>query len=219
MYSDRDDLPSTGRVSPFRDLGINACLAAPPSLSQPCHVFHRFLAPKHPPYTLCSLAAIIPGQPVPTASDRNGKDKTLPKTDPRRQAADARNDTASRTRVSVWFKHHCQTVPNCQRATTDQYSRSPLSFGHHRPLPKAVEFSCARPALSAQESGGDDRARTDNLRRAKAALSQVELHPRWTLRPAGWNSVRPHACLAQQLHRSPLCPSGSPRFRQKKWWA
>lgn len=42
-------------VAGFRNLRINACLPATRSLSQASHVFHRLLAPKHPPYTLSSL--------------------------------------------------------------------------------------------------------------------------------------------------------------------
>jgi hypothetical protein len=59
MYSADGVLSSTRQVSPFRHLPIKACLAAPRSLSQPRHVFHQFLAPKHPPYTLCSLTTLI----------------------------------------------------------------------------------------------------------------------------------------------------------------
>ena|SRR5690606_4624996 len=55
MDSANGDPPSTGRVSPFGYLRIQACSAAPRSFSQPCHVLHRFLAPKHPPCTLGSL--------------------------------------------------------------------------------------------------------------------------------------------------------------------
>ena len=66
MNSDEDDLPPGGQVSLFRDLRIEGCLAPPRSLSQPCHVFHRFRAPKHPPYTLGSLSAILPEHPLRT---------------------------------------------------------------------------------------------------------------------------------------------------------
>ena len=59
MYSADGVLSSTRQVSPFRHLRIKACLAAPRSLSQPRHVFHRFLAPKHPPNTLRSLTTFI----------------------------------------------------------------------------------------------------------------------------------------------------------------
>ena len=40
---------------PHSDIvGYNDCLASPPRLTQPYHVLHRFLKPRHPPYTLHS---------------------------------------------------------------------------------------------------------------------------------------------------------------------
>lgn len=41
-------------VSPFGHFRIKGYLAPPRNLSQPYHVLHRFLKPRHPPYTLCS---------------------------------------------------------------------------------------------------------------------------------------------------------------------
>ena len=60
MYSEPASVPSTRGVSPFRYLRIKACLTAPRSFSQSCHVFRRFLAPEHPPCTLSSLTTITP---------------------------------------------------------------------------------------------------------------------------------------------------------------
>ena len=42
------------RVSPFGNFRIKGYLAPPRNLSQPYHVLHRFLKPRHPPYTLRS---------------------------------------------------------------------------------------------------------------------------------------------------------------------
>ena len=42
------------RVSPFRHFRVKGYLAPHRNLSQPYHVFHRFLKPRHSPYTLCS---------------------------------------------------------------------------------------------------------------------------------------------------------------------
>ena len=42
------------RVSPFGHFRIKGYLAPPRNLSQPYHVLHRFLKPRHPPYTLRS---------------------------------------------------------------------------------------------------------------------------------------------------------------------
>lgn len=49
-------VPAAGRrVSPFRDFRVKGWLAPRRNLSQPFHVFHRFLKPRHPPYTLTFL--------------------------------------------------------------------------------------------------------------------------------------------------------------------
>ena len=48
-----------GRVSPFGNPRIVACLAAPRGLSQPYYVLRRFLAPDHPPCTLRVLTTKI----------------------------------------------------------------------------------------------------------------------------------------------------------------
>ena len=50
------------RVVALGYLGVHAWLAARPSFSQLPHVRHRFLAPKHPPHTLCSLTMFFHGR-------------------------------------------------------------------------------------------------------------------------------------------------------------
>ena len=48
-------IPSvTRRVSPFGNFRVKGYLAPHRNLSQPYHVLHRFLKPRHSPYTLCS---------------------------------------------------------------------------------------------------------------------------------------------------------------------
>ena len=44
----------TRGVSPFGHFRVKDCLASYRNLSQPYHVLHRFLKPRHPPYTLHS---------------------------------------------------------------------------------------------------------------------------------------------------------------------
>ena len=70
MYSVPVSMPSTWRVSPFGNPRIIACLAAPRGLSQPRHVFHRLLAPEHPPCTLSSLTTITPSLCSPRSPQR-----------------------------------------------------------------------------------------------------------------------------------------------------
>ncbi len=46
-------------VSPFGHFRIKGYLAPPRNLSQPYHVLHRFLKPRHPPYTLTFLQGTL----------------------------------------------------------------------------------------------------------------------------------------------------------------
>ena len=66
-------------VFPLGDLGVLAWLAARPSFSQLPHVRHRFLAPKHPPHTLCSLTMFY-GPPFPVWITLRNVVKTSPRT-------------------------------------------------------------------------------------------------------------------------------------------
>lgn len=58
MNSAHADKSSTCRVAPFGNLRITSCLALTRSLSQPRHVLHRSLPPRHPPHTLSSLTVL-----------------------------------------------------------------------------------------------------------------------------------------------------------------
>lgn len=50
---------SPGRFPDLGDLRIRACLTAPRSFSQLCHVLRRLWTPRHPPCTLCSLTTLF----------------------------------------------------------------------------------------------------------------------------------------------------------------
>ena len=58
MHSAQAGTAPPCRVAPFGHLRITSCLALPRSLSQPRHVLHRFLPPRHPPHTLSSLTVL-----------------------------------------------------------------------------------------------------------------------------------------------------------------
>ena len=58
MCSIRSDPVLPGRVAPFGNPRLKACLAAQRGLSQPYHVLHRPLIPRHPPRALSSLTHI-----------------------------------------------------------------------------------------------------------------------------------------------------------------
>jgi hypothetical protein len=95
-----------------------------PKLIAACHVLHRLLAPRHPPYALCNL------------TKKHGKD-------------------ASSTSVLL----------SCQRASS-------LSC-------EALEAPLINGRQIGGEFGGDNRARTGDLLRAKQALSQLSYIPRY----------------------------------------
>ena len=59
-----DDRSLFGRVPPFGNPRIKACLAAPRGLSQPCHVLHRCVESRHPPYALAEF-------PIRNSANRN----------------------------------------------------------------------------------------------------------------------------------------------------
>lgn len=164
MHSAAGTQASPGWVSPFRDLRITACLAAPRSLSQPRHVFHRSLAPGHPPSALLLLdhvhfrALARPSRSPGSACRAQGALwRTAPAYETWLVNGRVVSDTTNRT------------VPNCQR-TAPSRVRGPASSS--RPARPGV------PGRGCPRLSGDDRARTDNLCLAKAALSQIELHPR-----------------------------------------
>ena len=48
-----------GWVSPFRNFRIKGWLSPPRNISQTFHVFHRFVKPRHPPYTLTFLQGML----------------------------------------------------------------------------------------------------------------------------------------------------------------
>ena len=50
----RNHISSKCGVSPFGHIRVKGYLAPHRILSQPYHVLHRSLKPRHPPYTLCS---------------------------------------------------------------------------------------------------------------------------------------------------------------------
>ena len=96
-----------------------------PELIAAFHVFHRLAAPRHPPYALGSLIAII--------------------------SQESRcHDASNKSKLSKSTQIQCIS---------------------HR---DGTSIESARRG----ENGGDERDRTANLGRARAALSQVELHPR-----------------------------------------
>ena len=58
MHSAQAARATPWQVTPFGDLRITGRLAPPRSFSQPRHVLHRFLPPRHPPHTLSSLTVL-----------------------------------------------------------------------------------------------------------------------------------------------------------------
>ena len=111
MYSDKSDLLNAGQVSLFRHLRIKACLATPRSLSQPCHVFHRFLTPKHPPYTLCSLTAIIPEQPAITWTENFREQPQKP----RKKSVNSSKTLQNSRKHPETARKHLETTENTRK--------------------------------------------------------------------------------------------------------
>ena len=59
-------------VPPFRNFRIAGCQAPPRNVSPPCHVFHRLLKSRHPPYALNFLLGNLKTTlPLSSAADAN----------------------------------------------------------------------------------------------------------------------------------------------------
>ena len=113
MYSAEDDTGLTVPGFPIQKSPDQSLFSSSPKLIAACHVFHRLLTPRHPPFALNSLAT-----------------KYL---------------TQTFFQTLNFYLH-----PNCQRTKRSRFF-----------------------------SGGGERDRTDDLLRARQALSQLSYTPRF----------------------------------------
>lgn len=148
-----------GRVSPFGDLRLKACLAAQRSLSQPCHVLHRPLVPRHPPRALSSLTHIKARLELPVRLDALAHVQT------------SRCSLLRSSVIKVRFQDWPGT-PASPPAAACGRGRLRSQFSGRATGPARLLSVAAELVI-----GGAEEIRTPDLRRAKAALSQLSYGP------------------------------------------
>ena len=140
---------------PYSDIAGSKFAYNSPTLFAVSHVFHRFRLPRHPPYTLSSLAIKLLEYP---------KDMT---------------------RIKLCFSIHLHEWKNLfyqitkfQRALQNSteseklfYSKKFIYFNHHTFLSSAMRRH------RQQSDGGGERDRTDDLHGASVTLSQLSYTP------------------------------------------
>ena len=124
-----------------------------PRLFAACRVLHRLSAPRHPPYTLSSL--------------------TKPK-------FDHSSNRRSQTNTETFFTFSCLGFDSVVKEPGNALASLELSGVSAARATDTLEGSLVqdRPGSPGPESpGGADRDRTDDLRLARAALSQLSYSP------------------------------------------
>jgi hypothetical protein len=140
---------------PHSDIPGSKPACGSPRLFAACHVLRRLSAPRHPPCTLSSLTILelhTCSRRILSLLTRFSCQGTLDLWDPRFLRAAARRNRTSQT----------------SRATLLSV---PLVFQQRTPAFHSTT------GLGLREAGGADRVRTDDLRLARAALSQLSYSP------------------------------------------
>ena len=164
------------RVAPFGDLGIIRLPAPPPSISSRGHVLHRRPAPRHPPcahHSGLSIRVDSPRRPTtqlasfPAGTTSRAGFRCIPSS---AKGTEAISGTSLRRRTA-------------RNDAMFPYSPADGPAGANQ-----SSFSCKGTPVS-----GAAGARTPNLRRARAALSQLSYDPRPQRNRAGgraWTRTR-----------------------------
>ena len=151
---------------PHSEIPGSKLMCSSPRLIAACHVLHRLSAPRHPPCTLSSLTKLECisrlDEPVVNAQIQLSKIPAIP-VGPESASltlASRRNEDPIESRLA-------------RRRTRERLSRDRNEL--ESPTENASkEPRAPRPLSSA---GGADRNRTDDLRLARAALSQLSYSP------------------------------------------
>ena len=155
---------------PHSEIPGSKLICSSPRLIAACHVLHRLSAPRHPPCTLSSLTkleciCLRLDEPVVNARFSCQRSQRLP----------VRPESASLTRAS---KRNEDPIESClaRRRTRERLSRDRRELKKlDRKCWQRTECPWAAPRV-----GGADRNRTDDLRLARAALSQLSYSPEVT---------------------------------------
>ena len=142
---------------PHSEISGSTLVCSSPKLIAACHVLHRLLAPRHPPYALSSLTTL--------GNWRNS----------RHRVRRSRRRSPDRAKGSLRFPEPRQpptSTTSLRKATVCRV------FSCQRPPPCAGPFRVRRSRLTPatqrpRKSGGEYRARTGDLLVANQALSQL----------------------------------------------
>ena len=162
---------------PHSEISGSQSVSDSPELIAAVHVLHRLPPPRHPPYALCSL----------TVSLRHASNlHSLAKLEFRTPQA-LFDDTLDLPSYS-FFNDRVASI---------------LAFAHIPSRLYYLAFQILHLTFQIFRPGGADRARTDDLRLAKPALSQLSYNPNGILTPYSWAraelNCRPHAYQACAL--------------------
>ena len=189
---------------PHSDISGSKLVCSSPKLFAACHVLHRLSAPRHPPFTLSSLTKLSLGlvyllefctSANPIASDSIDQLSKMPLSVERRSALNRTHTRRGASREELW------AVRTGHLRRTHRALR-PLALDQPEPVDPGI---CQ---MNLPDAGGADRDRTDDLRLAKPALSQLSYIPsigrvatRLILKWWAWveSNYRPHAYQACAL--------------------
>ena len=152
---------------PHSEIFGSKLVCSSPKLFAACHVLHRLLAPRHPPYALSSLTiethALLHVIVV-------GKNYRL-------QSIQLRKISCCRPRGrhALLFTQRTKTDSNFQRARLrpSGYGAQPSHFPPSLPAEARFASPLFRPGITGAKAGGEYRARTGDLLVANQALSQL----------------------------------------------
>ncbi len=138
---------------PIRTSPDQSLVSGSPKLFAATHVLRRLLAPRHPPSALTCLTKFSPHAEPPSGQNPSGS--------PKKHAQDA-----------SFFGP--RKIFGCQRPPAMPTTGL---FRAGRPRRTLRENRIAASAARRPRAGGADRDRTDDLRLAKPALSQLSYSP------------------------------------------
>ena len=151
---------------PHSEIPGSKLICSSPRLIAACHVLHRLSAPRHPPCTLSSLTKLecicfgstnLSSMPDSVVKDPSDSGSTRKRLSHAHLAAKRRPD---------------RILPREEENERATLSRSERARKPDRKCEQRTECPWAAPRV-----GGADRNRTDDLRLARAALSQLSYSP------------------------------------------
>ena len=137
---------------PHSDISGSKLVCSSPKLFAACHVLHRLSVPRHPPFTLSSLTKLNLNLKLVFCLS-----------------------FVLRRILSLLDSISCQRSEECRAYALDSKERQCLAAAFGTDIPWNARI--CQKNLVRYRPGGADRDRTDDLRLAKPALSQLSYSP------------------------------------------